>query len=155
MVDSPKVPSYDQKPEMSALEITDKVLKQLDKNHDFIIQNFANCDLVGHSGEYEAVVKACETIDECIGKIYKKALKKGYNLLITADHGNAEYMIYEKSKKPCPSHTTNPVPFILVSEKYKNAALKKNKGLKNIAATVLDIMNIKKPKEMTPKSLII
>lgn len=155
MVDSPKVPSYDQKPEMSAPEITKKVLIQMDKDYDFIIQNFANCDLVGHSGEFDAVVKACETIDECIGKIYKKALKKGYNLIITADHGNAEYMIYEKTKEPCPAHTTNPVPFILVSEKYKNAKLRKNGGLKNIAATVLDIMHVEKPKEMTPKSLII
>ncbi len=154
MIDSPKVPSYDKKPEMSANEITARTLKELDKNYDFIIQNFANGDLVGHSGNYEATVKACETLDECIGRIYKKTLKKGYHLMITGDHGNAEYMIYEKTKEPCPSHTTNPVPFILVSDKYKKISLKKNGGLKNIAPTVLEIMNVKKPKEMSSKSLL-
>jgi len=154
MIDSPKVPSYDMKPEMGAKEITARVLKELDKNYDFIIQNFANCDLVGHSGNLEATVKACETLDECIGEISQKTLKKGYHLLITADHGNAEYMIYEKTKEACPSHTTNPVPLIVVSEKYKKAKLAKNGGLKNVAPTVLKIMGIKKPKEMTSKSLL-
>lgn len=154
MINSPKVPSYDLKPEMSAPEITSRILKELDKNYDFIIQNFANGDLVGHSGKYEAVLKACATMDECIGKIYKKCLEKGYHLMITADHGNAEYMIYEKTDDPCPSHTTNPVPFILVSEKYKKSKLKKNCGLKNIAPTVLKIMGLKKPKSMTSNPLL-
>lgn len=155
MVDSPKVPSYDLKPEMSAYEITKKVLNELNKHDfDFIIQNFANCDLVGHSGEFKAAIKACEVLDECIGKIYKKTLEKGYHLLITSDHGNAEYMIYEKTKEPCPAHTTNPVQFVLVSEKLKKAKLRKNCGLKNVAPTILDIMKIQKPKEMPCKSII-
>lgn len=154
MIKSPKVPSYDMKPEMSAKEITSRVLKELDNNYDFIIQNFANGDLVGHSGNLEATIKACETLDECIGKISQKTLKKGYHLLITADHGNAEYMIYEKTKEACPSHTTNSVPFIVVSDKYKSTKLAKNGGLKNIAPTILEIMGIKKPKEMTSKSLL-
>ena len=155
MVKSPKVPSYDKKPEMSAPEITKTVLKELKKkDYDLVVQNFANCDLVGHAGDFKAAVKACETVDKCLGKIYPVLQKRGYHLLITADHGNAERMIYEDTGQPCPSHTTNPVPAILVSEKYKSAKLRKNRGLKDIATTILDIMDIKKPKEMSGVSLI-
>ena len=155
MVNSPKVASYDEKPEMSAFELTNKIVKELDKHeYDIVIQNFANLDLVGHSGELEATVKACEAIDKCIGKIYPITLEKGYHLMITGDHGNAEYMIYEDTKEQCPSHTTNPVPFILVSKTIKNVRLCKKSGLKDIAPTILKIMGIKKPKEMTGKSLI-
>jgi 2,3-bisphosphoglycerate-independent phosphoglycerate mutase len=155
LIPSPKVPSYADKPEMSAREITAKVIEEMDKNtHRVIIQNFANPDLVGHSGSYEATIKACEAVDECIGKIVKKAQEKGFNIIITADHGNAEHMIYEENGDRCPSHTLNPVICLLVSEKYKTAKLKSDGGLCDIAPTVLDILNISKPAEMTGKSLI-
>lgn len=155
LIKSPKVPSYDEKPEMSAREITNKVIKEVSSNKfDFIIQNFANPDLVGHSGNLIATIKACEIIDECIGKITKATLKNDYHLIIIADHGNAEYMIYEESGDQCPSHTLNPVPCILVSKKYKSAKLRGRMGLKDIAPTILEIMNIKKPKEMEGKTLI-
>lgn len=156
LINSPKVRSYGQKPAMRAYEITNSALKEIAKNdYSLIVQNFANPDLVGHSGELQATIKACEVIDECIGKIVPKALQKGYHVIITADHGNAEYMIYKKNGEPCPSHTTNPVICMLISAKYKNAKLAKNRGLQDIAPTILDIMNLKKPKEMTGKSLII
>lgn len=155
MVNSPKVPSYDKKPAMSAPEIAKTVIKELNKkDYDLIVQNFANPDLVGHAGELKPAIKACEVVDKCIGEIFPELLKKGYNLIITADHGNAERMIYEDTGQPCPSHTTNPVPLILVSEKYKNVTFPKNRGLKDIAPTILDIMDITKPKEMTGTSLI-
>jgi len=156
LVDSPKVPSYAEKPEMSAREVTEKVLKELDGGkHRVIIQNFANPDLVGHSGNMAATVKACEVIDECIGRIIPKALEKGYNVIITADHGNAEYMIYEENGQQCPSHTTNPVICLLVSDKYHKYHLKDGCGLKDIAPTILEMLDIEKPQEMTGQSLIV
>jgi 2,3-bisphosphoglycerate-independent phosphoglycerate mutase len=154
LIPSPKVPSYDQKPEMSAREITKAAVKEINKDYDLIVQNFANTDLVGHSGNLKATIKACEVIDECIGIITKAALKKGYDILITGDHGNAEYMIYEKTGDNCPSHTTNPVPLILVSKKYKNVKLPLGYGLKDVAPTILKILDIKKNKDMTGISLI-
>lgn len=155
LVPSSKVSSYDEKPEMSANEITKKLITALKKkDYKMVILNFANCDLVGHSGNYKATIKAVETVDECIGKIIPFAKEKNYHTMITADHGNAEYMIYEENGKECPSHTTNPVIFILVSEKYKNVNLKKNKGLKDIAPTIIDLLDLKKPKEMEGESLI-
>ncbi|MFC1750652.1 2,3-bisphosphoglycerate-independent phosphoglycerate mutase [Pseudomonadota bacterium] len=154
MIDSPKVPSYDEKPEMSAKEVTNKAIEELDKGYNFIVQNFANPDLVGHSGKMDATVKACEVIDECIGRISAACLQKGYHLIITADHGNAEFMIYEDNKEPCPSHTQNPVPCILVSSSYKDAKLKDDQGLKDLAPTILDILDIAQPQEMTGQSLI-
>lgn len=156
MVDSPKVPSYDQKPEMSAREVTEKVIHELENSdYDFIVQNFANPDLVGHAGDLPSTIKACEVVDECVGKIAEKCLEKGYTLIVTADHGNAEYMIYEENGDPCPSHTTNPVPCILVSNSLKDAKLQEDRGLKDIAPTVLQLMEIEKPEEMTGESLII
>ena len=155
MIDSPKVPSYADKPEMSAREVTDRVIKEIDGGkYQVIIQNFANPDLVGHSGHLDATVKACETIDECIGRIIPKALEKGYHTIISGDHGNAEYMVYEENGDPCPSHTLNPVICLLVSAKYKNATLKTGCGLQNIAPTMLEILDIPKPPEMTGESLI-
>lgn len=155
MIPSPKIPSYDQKPEMSALEITDTALKEIKKQeYNFIVQNFANADLVGHSGKLKATIKACEVIDECVGRIAQACLANDYTLIITADHGNAEYMIYEDSGNPCPSHTQNPVPFVLVSNPHKNVTLASDRGLKDVAPTILDILHIDQPKEMTGKSLI-
>jgi 2,3-bisphosphoglycerate-independent phosphoglycerate mutase len=155
MIESPKVPSYADKPEMSAREVTQSVLKEMDtEKYRVIIQNFANPDLVGHSGNMDATVKACEVVDECIGKIAAKAMEKGYNLIISGDHGNAEYMIYEENGEPCPSHTINPVICVLVSKKYAKTTLKQQSGLKDIAPTILEILDIKKPAEMSGQSLI-
>lgn len=154
LVPSSKVASYAQKPEMSAFEIKDALLKEIEKK-DFklIVANFANGDLVGHSGDYKATIKGLETIDKCIGELIPVAQGKGYHVLLTADHGNAEYMKYENGED-CPSHTLNPVPFILISEKYKNAKLKRRGGLCNIAPTILDLLKMKKPRSMTCESLI-
>lgn len=155
MVDSPKVASYDLKPEMNAQGVTEEVLKNLESSeYQFIVVNFANPDLVGHSGKLEATIKACEVIDEYIGQIAHKCLEKEYQLIITADHGNAEQMIYTETGEACPSHTTNPVPCILVSKSFKHATLREHCGLKDVAPTILDMMGIPKPAEMSGISLI-
>lgn len=155
MIHSPKCPSYAQKPEMSAKEITHDLLPVLDeKKYDLIVLNFANCDLVGHSGDLKASIKAVETVDECLGKIVPSALKNDYIIAITGDHGNAEYKIYEENGEPCPSHTTNPVPFIIVGKGIENTKLAPEGGLENVGPTLLRLMNIKKPVEMTGKSLL-
>lgn len=153
LIDSPKCPSYAEKPEMSAHGITDAIMPKLDsRKYAFIALNFANCDLVGHSGDFKATVKAVETIDECLGRIVPAALQNDYSVLITGDHGNAEYMIYEENEEQCPSHTTNPVPLVVAG--CQNAKLKPNGELENIAPTILKIMGVSKPEEMTGESLI-
>ncbi len=155
LIDSPKVASYAEKPEMSAFAIQQKVIAEMEKDqYSLIIQNFANPDLVGHSGDLKATIRAVEVVDKCIGAIVKKALSKGYTVVLTADHGNAEYMIYENSGQPCPSHTTNPVICLIIGPKYRQAKLAKGQGLKDIAPTILEIMKIPKPKEMSGQSLI-
>ncbi|MEK7171328.1 MAG: 2,3-bisphosphoglycerate-independent phosphoglycerate mutase [Patescibacteria group bacterium] len=152
MIDSPKCPSYAEKPKMSAMGVTDALLPKLkSQEYQFIALNFANCDLVGHSGNLQATIKAVETVDSCLGRIVPEAIKNEYCVLITGDHGNAEYMIYEETGEPCPSHTTNPVPFIVVGN-YKK--LKDSGELKDIAPTILEIMGIKQPEEMTGESLV-
>lgn len=153
LVASPKVRSYDLKPEMSAYEVTQKLIPEIGK-YDFILVNYANPDLVGHSGVFKAAVKACEVVDECVGKVVKKALEEDYVIFLTADHGNADHMIYDNKEKD-PSHGFSPVLLTVISndEKLKKARLK-NGGHKDIAPTILDIMGIKKPEEMTGKSLI-
>jgi 2,3-bisphosphoglycerate-independent phosphoglycerate mutase len=138
---------------MSVCEITDKLVEEIKKNkYDFIVINLVNGDMVGHTGITSAIHKAIEAVDECTGKIIDSALPNGYTSLIFADHGNAEDQTIEWRT----SHTLNQVPLILVSpiEKYKKAKLKNKKGLKDIAPTVLDILGIKKPKEMTGESII-
>ncbi len=153
MIDSKKDANYGDNPAMSAREITQFVEQKIDeKKYAFIVQNFANPDLVGHSGNLTATIKACEVIDECIGEIADHCLKNNYHLIITADHGNAESMLYDNGE-PCPSHTENPVPFLLISQKYQAKTLKKG-GLKDIAPTILEIMNLPKPPEMSGQSLI-
>lgn len=153
LVASPKVATYDLKPEMSAYEVCDNVLEALDnKDYGFILVNFANPDMVGHTGVMEAAVKACSAVDECVGKIAEKALKNGVKMIITADHGNAEWMFNEQTNAPQTAHTTNIVPFIVVdSEKYN---LKETGALCDIAPTILDLMGIKQPSEMTGHSMI-
>jgi len=155
LIPSAKVASYAEKPEMSAFKIKDALLKQI-KKKDFklIVVNFANGDLVGHSGDYKATIKGIETLDKCIGEIIPMAQEKGYQILLTADHGNSECMTYPNGEQ-CTSHTLNPVVFILISEEYKNAKLKRRGGLCNIAPTILSLLKIKKPRSMTCDSLII
>ena len=153
LVASPKVATYDMKPEMSAYEVCYNVLSALDnEEYGFILVNFANPDMVGHTGVMDAAVKACEAVDDCVGKIAKKALDKGVKMIITADHGNAEWMYNEETKAPQTAHTTNIVPFIIVDNKKYN--LRKTGALCDIAPTVLDLMEIKQPEEMTGRSLL-
>ncbi len=153
LVNSPKVATYDLKPEMSAYEVCDNVLKALDdEEYGFILVNFANPDMVGHTGVMEAAIKACEAVDECVGRIANKALENNVDMIITADHGNAEWMFNEETKAPQTAHTTNVVPFIVVSnDKYE---LNKDGALCDIAPSILDILEIEKPAEMTGKSMI-
>ena len=125
LIPSPRVETYDQKPEMSALELTDELINRVKKNkYSLIVTNFANTDMVGHTGNFEATVKAVETIDSCIGRIFKHCKENGYTLIITSDHGNADLMYDEKKSIPCTTHSINPVPFI-ICEKIK---LKKKRG---------------------------
>ena len=152
LVPSPKVETYDLKPEMSALEVTDKVVEAINSGkYDSIILNYANPDMVGHTGSLEAAVKAVETIDGCVGKVVEAIEKQNGILIITADHGNAEQMIDYKTGEPQTAHTTNPVPLILVG--LEGVKLKEGK-LADLAPTMLDIMGLEKPQEMTGESLI-
>ena len=155
LVPSPKVETYDQKPEMSAYEVTDKVVEALENDkYDAVILNFANTDMVGHTGSLEAAIKAVEAVDECVGRIVKVIEEKKGNLLITADHGNAEQMIDYKTGEPHTAHTTNPVPIILITDN-PNYKLKENGKLADLAPTMLDLMGLEKPEEMTGESLLI
>ena len=155
LVPSPKVETYDQKPEMSAYEVTDKVVEALENDkYDAVILNFANTDMVGHTGSLEAAIKAVEAVDECVGRIVKVIEEKKGNLLITADHGNAEQMIDYKTGEPHTAHTTNPVPIILITDN-PNYKLKENGKLADLAPTMLELMGLEKPEEMTGESLLI
>ena len=152
LIPSPQVATYDLQPEMSAYEVTDKLLTLLDENkYDVIILNFANPDMVGHTGIMEAAVKAMETVDACAGKIAAKVLEMGGALCITADHGNLEKMYDDEAKQPYTAHTTNPVPFLLVS---KNKYRLHEGILADIAPTMLELLGISQPAEMTGHSLI-
>ncbi len=154
LVNSPKVATYDLQPEMSAYEVTDKVLQELSSGeYDAMILNFANCDMVGHTGVIPAAVKAVHTVDECVKKVLDKILSMGGSALLTADHGNADKML-DADGSPFTAHTTNPVPVVLVSEKYKNATLRKDGVLADLAPTLLEVMGLPIPAEMTGKSLI-
>ena len=151
LIPSPGVPTYDMKPEMSVGEVTSTVLKEIENDYDFILVNFANPDMVGHTGNYKAVVDAIEICDFCLGKIYEKAKEHFYELIITADHGNAEKML-NRDKTPITSHTTSKVPFIICNDEIK---LKPEGTLIDIAPTIIDLYEIKKPDVMTGESLII
>ena len=148
LIPSPKVKTYDLKPEMSAYEITDTLIDKL-KDYDVVILNFANGDMVGHTGNFEATVKAIEAIDNCIGKIYEKIKELNGTLIITADHGNCDYM-QDENKDIITSHSISPVPFLITD---KNIQLTNGK-LADIAPTILTLLNIKLPKEMTGEILI-
>lgn len=154
LIPSPKVATYDLQPEMSAYEVTDKVLEEIASDkYDVIILNFANCDMVGHTGVLDAAVKAVKTVEDCVKKVVDAILEKGGTALITADHGNADQMICDDGS-PLTSHTTNPVPFVIVGENTKNAKLRNGGVLADIAPTLLEVMGEKVPAEMTGKSLI-
>jgi len=154
VVPSQKVATYDLKPEMSAAGIADTVVKSVeDGTFDVIIMNFANADMVGHSGKLEPTVKAVETVDACLGRIELAVRAKGGAMLITADHGNAEMMIDPVSGGPHTYHTTNPVPFIVVSEDAGKFTLKTGGSLRDISPTILGMLGLPEPKEMTGKDL--
>lgn len=154
VIPSPKVATYDLKPEMSAYEVTDELLDRLDQDkYDMIILNFANPDMVGHTGVVKAAIKAIEAVDECLGKIVDKVLEKDGTVFVTADHGNAETEIDFSTGNPFTAHTTNPVPFVWVSNNINGRTLKSGK-LADIAPTMLNVMNLEVPKEMTGECLI-
>ena len=151
LIPSPKIETFDMMPEMSAYQITEEVLKRIEsEKYDTIILNFANCDMVGHTAVIDACVKAVEVVDECMGKIYDAVKKVGGTLIITADHGNADQLITEEGL-PHTAHTTNPVPFCITNE---NVILHKTGNLGDIAPTMLELLGIEKPVEMTGKSMI-
>lgn len=150
MVDSPKVATYDLKPEMSAYEVRDAIVPEINKKSaDFICLNFANPDMVGHTGVFEAAVKACEAVDKCAKDVVEAAVNNDYSVLVIADHGNSEFMINEDGS-PNTAHTTFPVPFILVDKDVKQV---ENGKLGDIAPTILKLMGIEKPELMTQKAL--
>ena len=154
LVPSPKVATYDMQPEMSAPEVCKNVLKAIEKpEYGFILVNFANPDMVGHTGVLEAATKACHVVDECVGKIADACIKNGITMLLTADHGNSEVMVNAETGKPQTAHTTNKVPFVLINDS-KDVELKDDGALCNIAPTVLQLLDIKKPDEMECDSLI-
>jgi 2,3-bisphosphoglycerate-independent phosphoglycerate mutase len=153
LVASPKVATYDLKPEMSAYEVADKAVAEVESGKDVLILNFANCDMVGHTGVLSAAVAAVEAVDKCLEKVVKAIWKSGGTAIVTADHGNAEVMMFE-SGSPCTSHTTNLVPLVVAGDKYVGAKLKSGKALCDVAPTLLDIMGVKKPEEMTGESII-
>ena len=154
MIQSPKVATYDLKPEMSAAGIAEAVVKATnDGTFDVIIVNFANADMVGHSGKIEPTIKAVETVDACLGEVEKAVRAKGGAMLITADHGNAEMMIDPVTGGPHTAHTTNPVPFIVMAEDAKQYTLKPNGSLRDISPTILGMLGITEPKEMTGADL--
>ena len=155
LIPSPKIATYDLKPEMSAYEITNILLKKIKlKIYDFILVNFANPDMVGHTGNLKAGIKACEVVDECLGKIVKLVSANNGVSLIVADHGNIEEMIDLKTKKVSTRHSLNPVPFILVGKKWQTKPTVLPTGtLVNVAPTILKIMNIPKPEVMTGEAL--
>lgn len=151
LVPSPKVATYDLKPEMSAYEVTDKAVERINSGkYDVMVLNFANCDMVGHTGVFDAAVKAVETVDTCVGRVVDAVLGQGGVCLITADHGNADKM-KEPDGAPFTAHTTNPVPFIVVG---RDCELREGGKLADIAPTMLGIMGLPVPKEMTGKSII-
>lgn len=153
LVNSPKVATYDLQPEMSAAEVCEKVLEAEDnEEYGFILVNFANPDMVGHTGVLEAARKACSVVDDCVGKVAQKAKEKGIVMLLTADHGNAETMFNEETGGPYTAHTTNEVPFLVIND--GKVELREGGALCDVAPTILKIMGIPQPAEMTGESII-
>jgi 2,3-bisphosphoglycerate-independent phosphoglycerate mutase len=156
LVPSPKVPTYDLQPEMSAKGITDTAVEHIHTgDYDLVIMNYANADMVGHTGVIEATIKGVETVDSGVGRVVEAALAVGGGLLITADHGNAEQLIDYETGKPFTAHTTNPVPLYLVVPQLAHVKLRTDGILADVAPTVLQVLGIKQPKGMTGSSLIV
>ena len=156
LIPSPKVATYDLKPEMSAYEVTEEAVKRIDSGkYDVMILNFANPDMVGHTWVMEAAVKAVHAVDVCLEKVVDAILRQGGRCIITADHGNCEYMWDEKQNAPFTAHTTNPVPCVLVDDTRKNVKLRSDGRLSDLSPTLLDLMGVEKPAEMTGNTLII
>ncbi|MBU0691350.1 2,3-bisphosphoglycerate-independent phosphoglycerate mutase [bacterium] len=154
LVPSPKVATYNLMPEMSAYEVADKLCAAIEsKTYDLIVINFANCDMVGHSGILEAAIQAVETVDKCVQKMCAAAAENKYTILITADHGNAEQMWDDATSGPFTAHTTNEVPLALIGDSH-HRTLRKGGRLADLAPTVLELMDLHKPKEMTGDSLL-
>ena len=152
MVPSAKVATYDLKPDMSAFELTNQLLPLIEKGEaSFICLNYANADMVGHTGVWEAVIKAVETVDQCVEKVVTKALASGYTIFLTADHGNADYMKNEDGS-PNTAHTLNLVPLFIIDKDWKGSIQKGKLG--DIAPTILNMMKLDIPSEMTGNILI-
>jgi 2,3-bisphosphoglycerate-independent phosphoglycerate mutase len=152
LVPSPRdVPSYDHKPEMSADEVTDRVVEKLGEGFAFCVVNFANPDMVGHTGSIPAVIRACETADHCLGRVVERVIELGGVALITADHGNAEWMLEDDGVSPHTAHTTNPVPVVLTEP---GVELREGGEIADLAPTVLELLGIRQPPEMTGRSLV-
>ena len=155
LIASPKVATYDLKPEMSAYEVTDEAVRRIESGkYDVMILNFANCDMVGHTGVMDAAVAAVHAVDSCVRMVVEAIQKTGGRCIITADHGNAEYMWNEKAQVPFTAHTTNPVPCILVDDSRKSVELREGGRLCDLAPTLLDLMELPVPQEMIGKTLI-
>ena len=155
LIASPKVATYDLKPEMSAYEVTDEAVRRIESGkYDVMILNFANCDMVGHTGVMDAAVAAVHAVDSCVRMVVEAIQKTGGRCIMTADHGNAEYMWDEKAQVPFTAHTTNPVPCILVDDSRKSVELREGGRLCDLAPTLLDLMELPVPQEMTGKTLI-
>ena len=152
LVNSPKVATYDLKPEMSAFEVCDKVCEAIESGkYDVVILNFANCDMVGHTGIFDAAVKAVETVDTCVGRVEDSTLKMGGVMLLTADHGNADRMV-DTDGSPFTAHTTNPVPFAVIGREVK---LREGGRLCDISPTIIKLLGLKQPEEMTGESIVL
>ena len=155
LIPSPNVETYDLKPEMSAFELTSALVVAVkSKKYNFIVCNFANTDMVGHSGNLGAAIKAVEAVDTCLGEIHKTCEENGAEILITADHGNAEQMVNPKTNKSHTAHTTNPVPLVYVSHRKASIAAPLDGTLADLAPTILTLMDIEQPEEMTGKCLL-
>jgi 2,3-bisphosphoglycerate-independent phosphoglycerate mutase len=150
LIPSQKVATYDLAPEMSAAGIADAVVKAVeDTAFDLLVVNFANADMVGHSGKLAPTIKGVETVDACLGRIYQAIRQFGGSMLITADHGNAEMMVDPKTGGPHTAHTTNPVPFIYVSEDARQYSLRPDGSLRDISPTILTMMGLQEPAQMS------
>ncbi|MFH0945436.1 MAG: 2,3-bisphosphoglycerate-independent phosphoglycerate mutase [Planctomycetota bacterium] len=155
LIPSPKVPTYDLKPEMSAIEVTDRLVKEIArKHHDFIVLNLANPDMVGHTGFLDAAVAAVTVVDRCLSRIIPALLGQGGMVLLTADHGNCEQMWDDANSCPHTAHTTNPVPMYLIGKRFIGARLREGGALADVSPTLLEIMGLEAPPEMTARSLL-
>ncbi|MDD1757098.1 MAG: sulfatase-like hydrolase/transferase, partial [Methanotrichaceae archaeon] len=156
LIPSPRVPTYDLKPEMSAFEVTDTVIERIrTEKHHLIVLNYANPDMVGHTGIFDAAVKAIEAVDTCIGRVVNEVLNQEGAVLLTSDHGNAEKMIDEDTGQPHTAHTQNRVPFIFITDNGTERKLREDGILADVAPTALQLLDISKPLAMTGKSLIL